>query len=306
MKKQEYAYSGLWERIRTEWIIYALAFLFVIIADSIGQFRIPIWKGQLIIFPIFYSLALGLLTGPNVAKILDDKRVKAAGGLVGVAILPFIAKLGINAGANFMTVLKAGPALLLQEFGNLGTIFFAVPIALLLGLKKETIGACHSINRETNLALMQDMYGPASPEAQGSLCVYIAGSLFGTMFFGFMSTMVAATGWFSPLSLGMASGVGAGILMSSAVASLAEVLPEHAGDIAALASASETISGIDGIYMSIFIGIPLTRWLYRKLEPSLGRVTRTGRIGAYREEGLEKGMSEEEAEKYAKEKEAGR
>ncbi|MFR2691585.1 MAG: DUF3100 domain-containing protein [Enterocloster bolteae] len=29
-----------------------------------------------------------------------------------------------------------GPALILQEFGNLGTIFISLPIALLLGLKK--------------------------------------------------------------------------------------------------------------------------------------------------------------------------
>ena len=294
------------DRLKTEWPVYLLGFLFVAIADSIGQFNIPVWKGQLVIFPIFYSLALGLLSGPNVTKILDDKRVKAAGGLVGIAILPFIAKLGVNAGANFRVILQAGPALLLQEFGNLGTIFFSIPIALLFGLKRESIGACHSINRETNLALMQDMSGPSSPEAQGSLCVYIAGSLFGTMFFGFMSTMFAATGLFSPMALGMASGVGAGILMSSAVASLAEVLPESAGEIAALAAASETISGIDGIYMSIFIGIPLTKWLYAKLEPKLGRITKSGRIGAYKEEALAQGMSDAEAIEYAKNKEASR
>ena len=51
-------------------------------------------------------------------------------------------------------------------------------------------------------------------------------------------------------------------------------------EIAALASASETISGIDGIYMAIFIGVPLCKWLYKKLEPTLGRVTRAGRRAA--------------------------
>lgn len=85
---------------------------------------------------------------------------------------------------------------------------------------------------------------------------------------------------FHPYALGMASGVGAGILMSSAVASLSEVLPAYAEEIAALASASETISGIDGIYIAIFIGIPLCNWLYRKLEPTLGRVTKAGRRAA--------------------------
>ena len=279
-KKINYTYASLRERLRCEWRIYLLAFLFILIADSIGQIKIPVWKGTFIIFPIFYALLLGLLTGPSVLKILDDKRVKAASGLVGVAILPFIAKLGINAGANLKIVISAGPALLLQEFGNLGTIFLAMPIALLLGLKREAIGAAHSINRETNLALMQDMFGSSSPEAQGSLSVYIVGGMIGTIYFGFMASMAAALNIFHPYALGMASGVGAGILMSSAVASLSEVLPAYAEEIAAMASASETISGIDGIYIAIFIGIPLCNWLYRKLEPTLGRVTKAGRRAA--------------------------
>ena len=269
MKKVERAYASLRERIRTEWVLYLLAFVFILIADSIGQIKIPVWKGTFIIFPIFYALFLGVLTGPNVLKILDDKKVKAASGLVGVAILPFVANISI--------VISAGPALLLQEFGNLCTIFLAMPLALMLGLKREAIGATHSINRETNLALMQDMFGADSPEAQGSLSVYIVGGMVGTIYFGFMASMAAATGLFHPYALGMASGVGAGILMSSAVAALSEVMPAYADQIAAMASASETISGIDGIYMAIFIGVPLCNVLYRKLEPTLGRLTKTGR-----------------------------
>lgn len=280
MKKAGYAYPSLLDRIRGEWKLYLLAFLFILIADAIGQIQIPVWKGTFIIFPIFYALFLGILVGPNTLKILDNKKVKAASGLVGVAILPFVAKLGINAGANLSVVVSAGPALLLQEFGNLGTILLAMPIALMLGLKREAIGATHSINRETNLALMQDMFGSDSPEAQGSLSVYIVGGMIGTIYFGFMASMAAATGVFHPYALGMASGVGAGILMSSAVAALSEVLPAYADEISALASASETISGIDGIYMAIFIGIPLCNWLYRKLEPTLGRITKAGRKAA--------------------------
>lgn len=280
MKKAGYAYPSLLDRIRGEWKLYLLAFLFILIADAIGQIKIPVWKGTFIIFPIFYALFLGLLTGPNTLKILDNQKVKAASGLVGVAILPFVAKLGINAGANLSVVVSAGPALLLQEFGNLGTILLAMPIALMLGLKREAVGATHSINRETNLALMQDMFGADSPEAQGSLSVYIVGGMVGTIYFGFMASMAAATGVFHPYALGMASGVGAGILMSSAVAALSEVLPAYADEISALASASETISGIDGIYMAIFIGIPLCNWLYRKLEPTLGRITKAGRRAA--------------------------
>lgn len=272
MKQESYLYSGLGERFRSEWKIYAAAFLFIIVADSIGQIKIPLGPGTLILFPIFYSIIMGILSGPQVLKFFKKKEVKAASKLVIVCICPFIAKLGINAGASIETVISAGPALLLQEFGNLGTIFLSLPIALLLGLKREAIGSCHSINRETNLALMQDMFGPDSAEARGSLSVYIIGGMVGTIFFGFMATVVASTGLFHPYALGMASGVGAGIMMASATASLSAMYPAMADQISALASASETISGIDGIYMAIFVGIPLCNWLYRVLEPKLGPV----------------------------------
>ncbi len=267
----KFVYPSLKERLKAEYKIYLIAFVFILIADSIGQIQIPLGPGQFILFPIFYSLIMGVLSGPQVTKIMKAKEVKAASKLVVVAICPFIAKLGINAGASLETVISAGPALLLQEFGNLGTILLAMPLALLLGMKREAVGATHSINRESNLALITDVYGPDSPEARGSLSIYVVGGMIGTVYFGFMVSVIAVLGIFHPYALGMASGAGAGIMMASAVASLTEIFPAMADQISALASASETISGIDGIYMSLFIGLPLCNWLYRVLEPKIGR-----------------------------------
>ena len=65
--------------------------------------------------------------------------------------------------------------------------------------------------------------------------------------------------------------------MSSATATLTEIYPAMADQISALAAASETISGIDGIYMAIFIGLPFCNYLYNKLEPKIGRITKFGR-----------------------------
>lgn len=270
-EKEKYIYASLKERIRREYRLYIAAFVFIFIADRIGQIKIPIGKGTFILFPIFYAIILGILCGPNVTNILKRKEVKAASKLVIVAICPFIVKLGINAGASLETVISAGPALLFQEIGNLGTIFLALPIALLLGLKREAIGATHSINRESNLALITDMFGPDSPETRGSLSIYIVGGMIGTIYFGFLASMSASLGVFHPYALGMASGVGAGIMMASATASLSAIYPAMADQISALASASETISGITGIYVAIFIGIPLTKKLYTLLEPKLAR-----------------------------------
>ena len=267
----KFVYPSLKAGLKTEYKIYIAAVIFILIADSIGQIQIPLGPGQFILFPIFYALIMGVLSGPQATKIMKSKEVKAASKLVIVAICPFIAKLGINAGASLETVVSAGPALLLQEFGNLGTILLAMPLAILLGMKREAIGATHSINRESNLALITDVYGPDSPEARGSLSIYVVGGMIGTIYFGFMVSVIAMLDIFHPYALGMASGVGAGILMASAVASLTEIFPAMADQISALASASETISGIDGIYMSLLIGLPLCNWLYKVLEPRIGR-----------------------------------
>ena len=274
MKKETYVYPSTMARLKAEYKIFILAFVFIVIADSIGQIQVPLGPWTLILFPIFYSLIMGVLSGPEVLKIFDKKEVKAASKLVIVAICPFIAKLGINAGASIEVILSAGPALILQEIGNLGTIFLAMPFALLLGLKREAIGATHSINRESNLALITDMFGPDSPETRGSLSIYVVGGMVGTIFFSFLTTIVASLNLFHPYALGMASGVGAGILMASATASLALIYPDMAAELSALASTSETISGITGIYVAIFVGIPLTKKLYQLLEPPIAKLRR--------------------------------
>ena len=274
MKKETYVYPSTMARLKAEYKIFILAFVFIVIADSIGQIQVPLGPGTLIMFPIFYSLIMGVISGPEVLKIFDKKEVKAASKLVIVAICPFIAKLGINAGASIEVILSAGPALILQEIGNLGTIFLAMPFALLLGLKREAIGATHSINRVSNLALITDMFGPDSPETRGSLSIYVVGGMVGTIFFSFLTTIVASLNLFHPYALGMASGVGAGILMASATASLALIYPDMAAELSALASTSETISGITGIYVAIFVGIPLTKKLYQLLEPPIAKLRR--------------------------------
>lgn len=270
-QKETFAYGSLRQRIKVEWKVYLLAFLFILIADSIGQIQIPIGTGMFILFPIFYAIILGVCSGPQVAKIIDNKQVKAASKLVVVGIAPFIAKLGITAGANIETILDAGPAVLQHGFGNLFGIFLALPVAILLGMKREAVGACFSINREYHMALINNIYGSDSAEARGSLSIYIVGGMVGTIYFGILASAVAMTGWFEPEALGLASGVGAGIMMASSSASLCAVYPEAAETIKTLASVGETMAGITGIYINMFLAIPLCDKLYCILEPKLGR-----------------------------------
>ena len=271
MKKETFQYSSLKERIKTEYRVYIIAFIFILIADSNGQIKIPLGPGMLILFPIFYSLFMGILSGPQILKVMKEKEVTAASKLVIVAICPFIAKLGITAGANIDTILQSGPVLLLHGFGNLLGPLLALPIAILLGMKREAIGACHSINREYHMALVNNIYGPDSTEARGSLSIYIVGGMVGTIYFGLMASVIGMTGWFHPQALGLASGVGAGIMMASSSASLCAIYPSWAETISAMASVGETIAGITGMYITMLIAIPMTDKLYRILEPKLGR-----------------------------------
>lgn len=270
-KKETYVYGSLKERFATEWKIFALAFVFILIADNIGQIKIPVGKGMFILFPIFYAIILGVISGPQVLKIVENKHVKAASKLVVVGICPFIAKLGITAGSNIETILQAGPALLFHGFGNLLGLVLALPVAILLGMKREAVGACHSINREYHMALINNIYGPESAEARGSLSIYIVGGMVGTIYFGLMASVIGMTGWFHPQALGMASGVGAGIMMASASASLCAIYPDMAATISTMASVGETMAGITGIYITMFIAIPLCDKLYTILEPKLRR-----------------------------------
>ena len=77
MKKETYVYASLKERIASEYKVFAVAFIFVIIADAIGQVKIPLGSGMLILFPIFYAIILGGLSGPEVAKVFKEKEVKS-------------------------------------------------------------------------------------------------------------------------------------------------------------------------------------------------------------------------------------
>ena len=55
--------------------------------------------------------------------------------------MPFIAKFGVGVGPNIEEIIAAGPALLLQELGNVATVLIALPVAVLVfGMGREAMG----------------------------------------------------------------------------------------------------------------------------------------------------------------------
>ena len=86
-----------------------------------------------------------------------------------------------------------------------------MPIALLLGIKREAIGATFSVGREPSLAIIGEKYGMNSPEGRGVLAEYLTGTLFGALFIALVAGFIASLGIFDPRSLAMAAGVGSRI-----------------------------------------------------------------------------------------------
>ena len=187
--------------------LHITVLILVVIAERIGNIAITVGVGKIVLLPMMYALLMGILTAPRFTKISTDKEVKVASSLLGVTLMLLMAKYGTLVGPSLPKILAASPALILQEFGNLGTILLGIPVAVFIGLKRETIGAAHSIAREPNVALIGERYGLDSAEGRGVMGVYICGTVIGTIFFGLMASLAAAYLPFHPYALAMAAGV---------------------------------------------------------------------------------------------------
>ncbi|PRO67029.1 DUF3100 domain-containing protein [Alkalicoccus urumqiensis] len=260
---KEKAY-GLWKN----WKLHTIVFLIVIVAESIGQFEFSVGPGVVLLLPMLYAIVIGLIVFFSPLAGEQDARDAEPLLVLGVALL--LAKIGVIIGPSLPEIIAAGPALLLQELGNLGTIFLALPIAVWLGLKREAVGMTHSVAREPNVGLIMDRYGIDSPEGRGVMAVYIFGTVFGAVFMGLIAGLIASVTPLHPYSFAMASGIGSGSMMAAASGSLIGVFPEMEEGIIAFAGASNLLSLSTGLYVSIFIGLPLTEKLYSWLERRKG------------------------------------
>ncbi len=79
-----------------------------------------------------------------------------------------------------------------------------------------------------------------------------------------MASVAASTLPIHPYALAMASGVGSASMMTAAVGSLSAMYPDMTDQLAAFGAASNMLSGLDGLYMSVWLGLPMTEWLYKK------------------------------------------
>ena len=170
--------------------LFGAVVVIIIVTELIGIHKIPLGPGAVLLLPMLYAVVIGILITPDVLgkpiaalrKLIGKKEIELAGPMVMLTLLPLGTKLGTLIGPKIMKIVEAGPAFFLQELGNLGTIFLALPIALALGLKREAVGATVSICREPTLGVIAEKYGISSPEGTGTLGTFLTGTILGTIF----------------------------------------------------------------------------------------------------------------------------
>ncbi len=253
----------------------------VALAELIGPAQFKVGPGKVVLLPMLWALLLAAVWGvvdrrlPAVASVSTGLQ-SYAGALMNAGLLLFIVKMGLTVGAALPMVKQAGWALVFQEFGHaLGTLALGLPLALLLGIKREAVGATFSVGREGNLVIIGEKYGMASPEGRGVLAEYITGTVLGALFIAILAGFITSLNIFDPRSLAMGAGVGSGSLMAAAIGAIgaqqpAEMLPQ----LTAIAAASNLLTSVVGFYFTLFLSLPLCVWLYGKLEPVLGRVSK--------------------------------
>lgn len=254
----------------------------VLVAEGVGPVAVPLPVGAVTLLPLLWALLLGAGWGVAsgtlklpAALALPPALQARAGHLLQFALMLFVAKLGLMVGTSVPRVLESGTGLVFQEFGHfLGTMVFGLPVALLLGIKREAIGATFSVGREPSLAIIAERFGMQSPEGRGVLAEYLTGTVFGAVFIAVLASVLTALHVFDPIAMAMGSGVGSGSMMAAAAGAIAaQQPPEMAKDIAAFAAASNIITTTVGTWFTLFISLPATLFAYRVLEPILGRRT---------------------------------
>lgn len=257
--------------------VFALALIIAMLSEWLGPLPIDLGIGKVVLLPMIWALLIGLVLGllaprmPGPLKLSLHSQHLAA-SILSCALFLFIAKLGLLVGGSLPQLAQVGWGLVLQELGNLiGCVLLGMPVALLLGIKREAIGATFSIGREPGLAIVGERFGMDSPEGRGVLAEYITGTLVGAIFISLLAGFVASLDIFHPLALGMGAGVGSGSMTAAAVGAIAAQYPDMADQVATFAAAANLIATTVGTYLTLFISLPLAVHAYRIFEPILGR-----------------------------------
>lgn len=259
-----------------------IAFIICWIAESIGSLEFQVMGIKVKILTMIWAVCIGILLTPNLLgklvpglkKVIAEKEIKISPYLLSMTLYPLAILFGINAGPKIGIVLTSGPALLLQEFGNMATMLIALPLGMYIGLGRASVGSTFSLCRDTALGIIGDKYGLNSEEGIGTLGVYISGSVIGTIFYTFLVQIALAIG-LHPYALAMASGMGSASMMTAATSALSSAVPEAMQEqVLAYSATSGLLTAVTGVYMEIFLSLPLANKYYNLLDKPMTKISK--------------------------------
>lgn len=246
-------------RMLLNWKLHILAAVIIFISELIGVRKISIF----VFMPILYAIIIGGIVSFPKFKILSMDDMHDASNIFPIALSLLLVKIGLGVGPNLPTLMQSGGTLLFQSLGHfLGILIVSLPIAMLLGLGRESIGGSYSLGREVNVAIIAEKHGLSSPEGRGVMGVFICGTMLGAMFCGILISVIVKLDLFHPFALALGAGTGS-ISMSAAMMSvILEAFPQYAKEIEMYTGASNILTNVLGVYAALFITLPLARILY--------------------------------------------
>lgn len=261
--------AGLMKRYR---FFFVWILLCCIAAEVIGPVTISFGKFTVTFLPLLYAMIFMLIVYlVRPIRSVGEACVPAASKMLSMGVVFAMAKLGISGGASIEQIISASPILILQNIGNIGTVLIALPVALLLGMKREAVGMTYAMSREPNVALIADKYGGESDEFKGVMICYIVGTVFGSIFMSVVPPVFIALGIFSPESAAMAVGAGSSSMMAAGLAGVIEAAPASDPDVlTAFATISNVISSAITVYLGVFVTLPLSNLIYKAVRKKRG------------------------------------
>lgn len=239
--------------------IHAAALIIVVLAELVGVQKF----GLVVLLPLLYALVFGALVSFPRWSVVRLDEMNRAGKMLSVGVLLLITKIALDIGPNIEMIMQSGWALIMQEFGHFfGTLIFGLPVALLLKMKREAIGACYSIDREANVAIIGEKFGLDSAEGRGVMGMYICGTVFGALWISLLAGVIAQLDIFHPHALAMGAGIGSASMMAAGVGSIVASYPHEAQLVQAYAAAANLMTSILGIYFALFVSLPVTIKIY--------------------------------------------
>ena len=249
-------------------LFFGFILLIIFISEMIGVQGITIGSISISVLPLVFAVIIAMVVGLSIFRkgiiknIYSKENVDFAGKYLIFIMLPLMARYGADVAPKINEILEVGWIFLLQSVGNIGTVLLGLPVALLLGLKREAIGATLGIGREGELAYISERFTVNSDEGRGVLSIYLIGTLFGSIIFSVIPPILSVLG-FDYRALAIGTGLGSASMMTAASTSLIPLYPEAESTITSYAAASKLVTSFIGTYVMVFLSIPLMNFMYK-------------------------------------------